>query len=313
MRVTAEKDYYKILGVAQNASSKDIKKRYRDLAKEHHPDTNQGSKKSEENFKIISEAYSTLINPKKRKQYDRMRANGFGTSRPRSHSRNARPDWGDEYDFGRQYSRQGPREEPRDPFGRAGFQEEPEMDPDFPTRGFDLQFLMDVPFVLAALGGSLPFYYQKQVTCPDCTGTGSNAEEFECSTCKGTQRVIEDAKLDIDIPSGIVDQYTLRIPDKGGAGRNGGPPGDLMLKICIEDHERFKKVKSDIYAEIQISPELAESGGTLEVETLDSRQMIEVEEGTLTGEEHRIPGAGSTEPWGKKRGDFVIKFHIVEH
>jgi DnaJ-class molecular chaperone len=311
MKVTAEKDYYKILGVTQKASSKDIKKRYRELAKEHHPDTNQGSKKSEETFKIISEAYSTLINPKKKKQYDRMRANGFGS--PRTRSRNHRPDWGDEYDFGQQYARKGPREEPRDPFGRAGYQEEPEIDPDFPTRGFDLQFLVDVPFVLAALGGPLPFHYQKQVTCPDCRGSGKNSEEDECLTCKGTQRIIRDDKLDVDIPSGIVDQYTLRIPDKGGAGRNGGPPGDLLLKICIQPHKRFKKIKSDIYAETPIPPELAETGGTLEVETLDSRQVIEVEEGTLTGEEHRIPGAGSTEPWGKKRGDFVIKFHIIEH
>lgn len=311
MNINAEKNYYKVLGVEKKANAKSIKKRYRELAKKYHPDANQGSRKAEEIFKKISEAYEVLGNAKKRKAYDHLRANGAGTPRPQSRSQ--RRNYNDDFDFGRQYQRRGPRQEPGgEPSGSAGFQEEEAIDPSWPTRGFDLQFMVDVPFTLAALGGILPYTYEKYVLCPDCQGSGLNADEDPCEPCKGTQRIVQEVTLNVDIPSGVTDQYTLRIANEGGCGRNGGPPGDLMVKVCITPHSRFKKLKKDIYAEIPISAELAEKGGSLEVETLDSVQPIQVEDGTLTGEEYRIPGLGSTEPWGKKRGDFVIKFLIID-
>ncbi len=310
MQISAEKNYYKILGVASNSKPKQIKKRYRELAKKHHPDTNQGSKKAEENFKLISEAYSVLIDSKKRKQYDRMRVQAQRTSQ--SYSQSYSQQQASDFDFGYKYQRQGPRENPQDPFSNTRFDEEVPIDPDWPTRGFDLQFFIEVPFVTAALGGNMPFHYEKQVICENCNGTGMNEEENECLNCKGSQRVVKQVTLNVEIPSGVVDQYTLRLPNEGGAGRNGGPPGDLMLKINIKQHPQFKKFKKDIYADIFISPELANEGGPLEVQTLDSIQTISVEEGTLTGEEYRISGAGSTDPWGKKRGDFIVKFHISD-
>jgi len=311
MNLSPEKNFYKVLGVEKNAKAKSIKKRYRELAKKYHPDANKGSSKAEETFKRISEAYEVLGDAMKRKAYDRLRANGAGT--PRTQSRGRKGTWNNDFDYGRQYQRKGPREEPGgDPFGRTGFQEEQAVDPNWPTRGFDLQFMVDVPFALAALGGTLPYTYEKYVTCPDCQGSGLNTEEDPCEPCKGTQRVAEEVTLNVDIPSGVADQYTLRIANEGGCGRNGGPPGDLMVKVCITPHPRFKKLKKDIYAEIPISAELAEKGGPLEVESLDSVQTIHVEDGTLTGEEYRIPGQGSTDPWGKKRGDFVIKFLITD-
>ncbi len=312
MKVSIEKDYYKILGVKKSAKIRDIKKRYRELARKHHPDTNQGSKKAEEAFKRISEAYEVLGNAKNRKEYDYLRANGRRRRATRSPGGRTDPA-GDPFDFGRQYTRQGPREEGRqDPFRQPPFEDEPVIDPDFPTRGFDLQFMVEVPFVVAALGGKIPYTYDKHVTCPECSGSGLNGEQDVCAQCQGKQRVIETVTLDIDIPSGVADQYTLRIPLQGGAGRNGGPLGDLMAKVCIEPHPHFKKVKTHIYSVVPISPELAEKGGPLEVQLLDTTTTIEVEDGTLTGEEVRIPGQGSTEPWGKKRGDFVIKFQIDE-
>jgi len=187
------------------------------------------------------------------------------------------------------------------------------MDPDMPSRGFDLQFMVNVPFVVAALGGQIPYTYDKHVTCPECRGSGTNDFEDPCAVCQGKQRVVETVTLDIDIPSGVADQYTLKFPRQGGAGRNGGPLGDLMAKVCIEKHPHFKKIKSDIHSVVTISPELAEKGGPLKIQMLDSTTTIQVEEGTLTGEEFRIPGAGSTQPWGKKRGDFVVKFQIDEN
>jgi DnaJ-class molecular chaperone len=110
----------------------------------------------------------------------------------------------------------------------------------------------------------------------------------------------------------VADQYTIRIRSEGGCGRNGGPPGDLLLKVCIQPHSHFRRVKSDVYADVTISPELAENGGPLEVETLDAVETIIVEHGTLTGEECRIAGAGCRERTSKKRGDFVVKFHVAQ-
>ena len=312
MKVSIEKDYYKILGVKKSSKISDIKKRYRELARKHHPDTNQGSKKAEEQFKRISEAYEVLGNTKSRKEYDTLRANGRHARTNRSRG-GGNPQNSDPFDFGRQYTRQGPRENRQDPFNQPPFAEETVMDPDMPSRGFDLQFMVEVPFVVAALGGQIPYTYEKHVTCPECRGSGLNENEEECPACQGKQRIVETVTLNIDIPSGVADQYTLKFPGQGGAGRNGGPVGDLMVKVCIEKHPHFKKVKTDVHSVVTISPELAEKGGPLEVQLLDSATTIQVEEGTLTGEEFRISGAGATEPWGKTRGDFVIKFHIGEN
>ena len=297
------KNYYKILGVEKSASFKDIKKRYRELAKKHHPDVNNGSKKAENNFKIISAAYNVLSNKKRRREYDQSSRQ---QTRPRGPGANAWSDPASDFDFsGRQRTGQ------QGDFRQATPEEEQKFDPEFPTRGFDLQFMIDLPLVTVALGGNIPYSYEKYVQCPDCLGTGFVDSE-ECSVCKGKRLVVEGVTVDVKIPPGIGNLYTLRIPNAGGEGRNGGPPGDLLLRISAEKHPRFKRLKNDIYAEIFISPELAEKGGSLEIEMLDSVQTIEVEEGTLTGEELRIPGQGACINWGKKRGDFVVKFKIEE-
>lgn len=171
--------------------------------------------------------------------------------------------------------------------------------------------MIDVPLVTAALGGKLPLSYEKYVNCRDCRGVGT-ADGLDCPACKGRGQTVDPLSLDIDIPPGIMDQYTLRLENRGAEGRNGGPPGDLLVKICIQPHLNFKRVKTDIYSEVAISPKLAEEGGPLEVQTLDSVKTIQVEEGTLTGEDYRIRGAGASVPWGKKRGDFIVKFAIAD-
>ncbi|GJL79889.1 MAG: chaperone protein DnaJ [Nitrospinaceae bacterium] len=296
-------NYYKILGVEKNASFAEIKKRYRELAKKHHPDVNNGSKKAENNFKIISTAYDTLSNKKKRKEYDQTYGRKTQTRRPSGGG------WsGQESDFDFRGRR---RTQQQDDFRQTPPEEEQRFDPEFPTRGFDLQFMVDLPLKTVALGGTIPYSYEKHVKCLDCDGTGSD-DAGPCPVCKGKRLVVQPAAIDVKIPPGVADRYTLRVDNEGGEGKNGGPPGDLLLQICMEPHPRFKRVRDDIYAEIPISPELAEKGGPLEIETLDSVQTIEVEDGTLTGEEFRIKGQGAAILWGKKRGDFVVKFKITE-
>ena len=295
------RNYYKILGITQKTSKADIKKRYRELAKKYHPDTNSGSKEAEDKFKIISEAYEVLIDAKKRKAYDRERSyKKKAPRRPKS-----QPDWTQPPGgFGRDDRQQG-YEEP--------FAQEPEpIDPDMPTSGFDLQFMVDVPLPVAALGGTIPYSYEKYVRCEECEGTGTQGSD-ECPECQGKQLVVRPVSLDVKIPPGVADQYTLSFIKEGGEGRNGGPPGDLFLKVCIQPHPRFKRVKDDIIHEVTISSKLAEQGGPLEVETLNSKTTIQVEEETLIGEEIRIPGEGSAINWGKKRGDLIIKFNIEDN
>lgn len=309
MRISSDKNYYKILGVNQSATAEAIKKRYRKLAKEHHPDTNAGSKKSEDKFKRVSEAYEVLGNEKKRQAYDRQFSQNQGSSgASRRRRRRAKSDKS-RYGYG--YDESGARSEYREPFPGEGFQGEVSIDPDFPTRGMDLQFLLNVPLVTAALGGKVSLPYEKYVNCSQCGGTRKVAGP-ECSECRGKRQVVKEVSIDVNIPPGIVDQYTLRIENKGADGRNGGPPGDLLVKVCIQDHPNFNRIKTDIYSEVIISSELAEKGGDLEVVTLDSIKTIPIEEGTLTGEDYRLPGEGAAAPWGKKRGDFIIKFAVAD-
>ncbi len=301
-------DFYTILGIDKNTPLKDIKKRYRELARKHHPDTNQGSKEAEDRFKVISEAYDVLTNKKKRLEYDQKQAH-----KRRAENRGPRrSSWAHndgDFDFSGGRSSGFGGQGPRDDFRQAT--EEQAYDPSMPTRGFDLQFMVDVPIDIVAIGGQMPYAYEKYVTCRTCDGSGGLGEG-ECPRCRGTRQEVQPVSIDITIPPGVADQYTLRIPGEGGEGKNGGPPGDLLLKVVTRPHPLFRRVRNDIHTEVHISSQFAEQGGPLDVKTLDSVKTIQVEEGTLTGEEQRIPGEGAAILWGKKRGDLVVKFHIDE-
>ena len=303
MAQPTNRDYYKILGITSKTPKKEIKQKYRELAKKYHPDSNKGSKEAEDKFKIISEAYEILSNAKKRKEYDRQRSYKKSTSSRRSR----RPNWAQEPPGGFGY-----RQSENNQFYQEPFAAEPEpVDPDMPTSGFDLQFIIDVPLPIVALGGTIPYTYEKYVKCQNCDGTGVQ-EDNECPTCKGKQLVVSSVTLNVKIPPGVADQYTLAIIKEGGEGKNGGPPGELFLKINTQPHPKFKRIKNDIISEAIIPRKLADEGGSFEVETLNGKKIIEVEEGTLIGEEMRIRGEGAAINWGKKRGDLIIKFNIQE-
>ncbi len=308
----ASKNYYKVLGVKVNFTQDELKKKYRDLAKKYHPDANKGSKKAEEYFKVVSLAYETLKDQKKRREYDlkqnyaarderRSQAGG-----PRGGNRSSTKDgFRNPYGF---RSSQGQR--PDDPFTNPFTTEEQAYDPNMPVRGLDLHFMIDVPFKTVVLGGQIKYSYEKYVNCDNCGGTGASAGE-ECSICDGKRQVVVQTSIDVKIPPGVADQYPIRIEKKGGEGKNGGPPGDLFLKVQTKKHPTFKRVKENIYAEVKIDAKLAQTGGEIEVETLDSIKKIYLEEDTLTGEEYRIPGLGAAIQWGKKRGDFIVKFMVI--
>ena len=292
-----KKDFYEILGVGREAPTDEIKKKYRELAKQHHPDANQGSKKSEEFFKSITAAYETLKDKKKRQAYDRQGDN--------NHSQH-----------GKGYERTGKNHAESQGYRRSGFYGQAKdglsHNPDTPARGFDLQFMIDVPLVTVALGGKVQYVYEKYINCSTCGGRGKVTGK-KCGTCNGKRQALAPTALEVEIPAGVADQFTLRIENQGCEGRNGAPPGDLLLKINTLPHPRFKRVRNDIFAKIAIPKKLALEGGVQEVETLDSIRAIPVEEGTLTGEELRLQGEGAVSPIERKRGDFIIKFFVSEN
>ena len=307
MAQSTNRDYYKILGITTKTPKKDIKKKYRELAKKYHPDSNQGSKEAEDKFKIVSEAYEVLSNALKRKEYDRQRSY---KSQSRPQPSRSRPAWDQEPPggFGRRTPPGGNEQYRQEPFAA-----EPEpVDPNMPTSGFDLQFIIDVPLPIVALGGVIPYSYEKYIQCKDCDGSGMQGDD-ECSACQGKQLVVKSVTLNVKIPPGVANQYTLAIIKEGGEGKNGGPSGQLFLKINTLPHPKFKRVKNDIISEVTISKQLAEEGGKLKVETLNGIKMIQVEEGTLIGEELLIPEEGAAISWGKKRGALIIKFNIEEN
>ena len=303
MAHTTNRDYYKILGVTAKTPKNELKKKYRELAKKYHPDSNEGSKEAEDKFKIVSEAYEILSDSKKRKEYDRQR-----NYRKQSRSRpSSQPNWAKEPPGGFGHRPDDNQQSYQEPFSA-----EPEpVDPDMPTSGFDLQFIIDVPLPTVALGGTIPFTYEKYVKCEDCDGTGIQ-NSTECLTCQGKQLVVRSVTLNVNIPSGVADQYTLAIIKEGGEGKNGGPPGELFLKVNTQPHPHFKRIKNDIISRVTIPKNLADEGGSFQVKTLNGTKIIEVEEGTLVGEELRIRGEGAAINWGKKRGDLIIKFDIKD-
>jgi len=306
MAQPTNRDYYKILGITAKTPKKDIKKKYRELAKKYHPDTNQGSKEAEDKFKIVSEAYEVLSNALKRKEYDRQRSY---KTQSRAQPSGGRPAWDREPPggFGRRPPPGGNEQYYQEPFAA-----EPEpVDPNMPTSGFDLQFIIDVPLPIVALGGVIPYSYEKYVKCQDCDGSGMQGDD-ECPVCQGKQLIVRSVTLNVKIPPGVANQYTLAIIKEGGEGKNGGPPGELFLKINTLPHPKFKRIKNDIISEVIISRKLANEGGTLIVDTLNGSKTIQVEEGTLIGEEFLIPGEGAAISWGKKRGAMIIKFNIEE-
>ena len=306
MAQPTNRDYYKILGITAKTPKKDIKKKYRELAKKYHPDTNQGSKEAEDKFKIVSEAYEVLSNALKRKEYDRQRSY---KTQSRAQPSGGRPAWDREPPggFGRRPPPGGNEQYYQEPFAA-----EPEpIDPNMPTSGFDLQFIIDVPLPIVALGGVIPYSYEKYVKCQDCDGSGMQGDD-ECPVCQGKQLIVRSVTLNVKIPPGVANQYTLAIIKEGGEGKNGGPPGELFLKINTLPHPKFKRIKNDIISEVIISRKLANEGGTLIVDTLNGSKTIQVEEGTLIGEELLIPGEGAAISWGKKRGALIIKFNIEE-
>lgn len=333
----AEKnDYYDTLGVSKNASEAEIKKAYRKLAKQYHPDTNPGDKVSEHKFKEATEAYEILSDSNKRAQYDQFGhaafenggagAGGFRGGFDFSDMGDVFGDiFGDFFGGGRRQSANSPtkgenlRANIKLTFKEAVFGTEKEIqintaDPCDKCHGTGAK-VGTSPENCSVCNGVGQVRYNQQTlfgtvssvrTCSRCQGSGKIIKE-KCPECHGTAYVRSNKKISVTIPEGIDNGQSIRLRGKGEPGKNGGPRGDILLTIYVEPHEFFERNGIDIYHTMNISFTQAALGAELEVPTIDGNVKYEMKAGTQTNTRFRLRGKGVPKINNPKlRGDQYI-------
>ncbi len=339
----AKRDYYQVLGVAKGASKDEIKKAYRKLAIQHHPDRNPGSKDAEERFKEATEAYEVLADERKRTAYDQYGfagVAGMGGPTPEGFStifRDFEDIFGDFSGFFDSFFGGGSRTRRS---GRGGYGQ----------RGSDLRYDLEVSFLDAAFGSKVDITYGRAEQCEACRGSGAdkgsgrrlcptcggsgqvrrNSGFFSiastCPTCGGEGEVIEHpcaecrgsgvAKrtrtVKVTIPAGIEDGKRLSLSGQGDAGPNGGAAGDLYVFIRVKPHPYFERDGSDIYCAVPVSITQATLGAEIVVPSLDEKSMrVTVPPGTQNGKMLRLRGEGLPELHNpSRRGDMYIKLIV---
>jgi molecular chaperone DnaJ len=341
-----EKDYYAVLGVPKNASDAEIRKAYRKLAQQHHPDTKQGDPQAEERFKEITAAYDVLGDAEKRTAYDRVRemgASGFGpgfggagwpggaTGGWPGGVRYEHVDVDDISDlFGGLFGGGGRRGGRRGGV-RRGADLETQITADFEDAiaGTTVPVRIDGPAVCSRCRGSGAEPGTTPVTCPQCGGRGEIAENQgffsmsrPCPRCGGAGRIVEapctscggsgaerrTRTLQVRIPSGIRDGARIRVVGKGEPGPAGAPPGDLYVKVAVRPHPVFGRRGDDLTVDLPITYPEAALGANVEVPTLNGPVTLKIPAGTPTGKTFRVRGRGAPRRGG--RGDLLAKVHV---
>jgi molecular chaperone DnaJ len=337
-----DKDYYAILGVPKDVSAKDLTSAYRKLARELHPDANPGDAAAEERFKEVSAAYEVIGDPDKRKRYDEVRAmgpmsGGFGGFGPGGPGRGGPPpgaggfqgaDLGDL--IGNLFSR-----------GRSSAQTAG------PQRGTDLEASLTMSFEAAIQGATTTVQLTSDVRCPDCSGSGAapgtapracgvcegrgavdedqgffsfsrpcpscggrgTVVEHPCPTCSGRGAVHRQREIKVRIPMGVRDGQRIRVKGRGGAGVNGGPDGDLFVRVHVQHHPTFGRKGDHLTVTVPITMAEAALGADISVPTLDGEHVtIRVPAGTRSGKTLRVRGRGVTT--SKSTGDLLVTVEL---
>ncbi len=295
-----KRDYYEVLGVQKGASDDEIKKAYRKLAKQYHPDLNKDNPEAAEKFKEVGEAYSVLSDSEKRARYDQFGHAGvdpnYGAGGGGGFGGFGDFDMGDLGDifgsffgggFGGGQRRSGPR------------------------KGQDIQQYITLDFEEAAFGCTKKISVNKSENCDACGGTGakSGTSPETCPTCHGS-RVRVQKNIDIKIPAGIDDGQTISARGQGEAGSRGGPNGDLFVTVNIRPHKLFRRDGANVYLEIPITFVQAALGCELEIPTLDGPVKYKIPEGTQNGDQFRFRGKGIASVRSGVRGDQYVKVNV---
>jgi molecular chaperone DnaJ len=336
MAHVAKRDYYEMLGVDRNAPDEEVKKAFRRLARQYHPDlqsTDQQKKAAEEKFKEVNEAYEVLSDREKRKRYDMFghagSQQGFGGGF-------------EGFDFGRGGFGDVFNDIFEDFFGGGG-RGRPRAE-----RGSDLQYNLELSFEEAVYGKDVKLKIPRWEACEACTGTGARSaagvkacpsckgagqlrfqqgffsisrpcDQCEgsgqvisdpCGTCRGKKRVYREHTLSVNIPAGIETGMRLRLANEGEHGANGGPPGDLYVAVNVKPHPFFARKGNDIFCEIPVNFVTATLGGKVEIPTLKGNTVIKIPAGTQPDKTFRLRGLGVPSLKGQQTGDQIMKVKI---
>lgn len=327
-------DYYELLGVSRTASADEIKKAYRRLARELHPDANPGDAAAEERFKQVAQAYEVLSDPDQRSRYDRFGAQGAGGA---GDFFSGGAGFGDLFDafFGGGGN----------PFGGT-------RGPAGPPRGQDLEVVADIAFEQAVFGATVPVTVRTALRCDDCGGSGAGAGTqpvtcsecngrgqvqrvrqsmlgqmvtssacpkcgglgqvvvTPCATCNGDGRTISDKVYQVDVPAGVDTGSTLRLTGRGAVGPRGGGTGDLYVHLRVAPHERFRRDGDDLVAVLPVSIAQAALGTKFLLPTFEGDEEITVPAGTQPGREFVLRGRGVPRLQGRGRGDLRVRVDV---
>ena len=334
----AKQDYYGSLGVARDADAAELKKAYRKLAMQYHPDRNPDDAEAEKNFKVVSEAYEVLKDPDKRAAYDRFGHAAFEGGGP------------------------GPGGFGGGGAGAGGFADIfEEMFGDFmggggrgggragAGRGADLRYNMEItledaynglrteirvptavscescdgsggeggaaPVACGTCGGagrvrSQSGFFTVERTCPNCQGTGQTIKD-PCKTCQGTGRQQKEKTLSVNIPQGVEEGTRIRLSGEGEAGMRGAPAGDLYIFLSIRPHRFFRRDGTDIHVRVPVAMTTAALGGQIEVPTVEGKLVrVTIPEGTPTGHQLRLRGKGMPVLRSVSRGDMFVQIFV---
>jgi molecular chaperone DnaJ len=342
-----EKDFYKILGVAKTATAADVKKAYRKLARDFHPDKNPDNKAAETRFKEISEAYDVLSDDAKRKEYDEARAL-FGSGGMRRPGTGGFGTGTTSFDLGDLFNRSGGSGafNVGDIFG--GLFNRDGTRAARPQRGADTEAEVRISFADAVKGATVSLQLGERTSCPTCHGTGAkpgtsahecpvcdgkglitrNQGSFAfsepckncrgsglvidepCPTCRGERTVLSTKALSTRIPPGVTDGQKIKLAGKGSPGVNGGPAGDLLVTVHVGSHALFGRNGDNLTLTVPVTfPELA-LGATLTVPTLGSSVTLRVPAGTSSGRKLRVKGAGVQRRSGQT-GDLIVTVEVA--
>jgi len=325
----AKRDYYEVLGVTKTSTEVEIKKAYRSMAVQYHPDKNPGDAVSEEKFKECAEAYSVLSDSEKRAQYDRFGHAGVGGGGFEPGFTNFE-DIFDMFGFG-------------DMFGSRGRTRSTVQ------RGSDLRYDLEITLEDAANGKDEKLRIPRLETCGECDGSGaeSGTQAETCITCRGsgqTQyqqgffsvmrtcsncsgkgkiirnpckechgqgRIEKEKSLEIKLPAGVETGSRLRISGEGEAGVNGGPSGDLFVVVHVKEHETFERQGANLYSAFPISFAQAALGADVKVKTLDGEEELKIPAGTQTGTVFRVKSQGMPILGGRGKGDLFVATTLI--
>jgi len=344
------KDFYKVLGVAKDASAADIKKAYRSLARANHPDSHPGDKAAEERFKAIAEAYDVIGDVEKRKQYDEMRAVGAGGYGPFATGGRGGTtfDVSDLFGQGADGGAGGFGDLFGSVFGGRGRSRTSSA-----RRGADIETETTISFADAIEGVQVSLRLTSDAPCPDCAGTGAKSGtvprvcpdcggagmraasvggaftmnetcptcrgrgmvvDNPCPTCNGSGRGLSNRTISARIPAGVKDGQRIRLRGKGASGEHGGPPGDLYVTVHVAKHELFGRKGDNLTLTVPVGFDEAALGAEIKVPTLGGAPVtVKIPAGTPNGRTFRVRGRGVVRRDGHgtgQRGDLLVTVEV---